>query len=51
VVVGINKRGVLGCYRSYSGKFQGWLGTSNSLLHANIVALVGNRLKAKEVPP
>ena len=51
LVVGINKRVVRASYSSKTGEFQGWLWTSNSLLHANIVAFAVNRLKALEVIP
>jgi hypothetical protein len=47
--VGINKRGIRYCFTSETGDFQGWAGTSNSLLHANLIEYSIKRLKTKGI--
>lgn len=47
--VGINKRGIRYCFVSNTGDFQGWAGTCNSLLHANVIEYMINRLKGKGI--
>jgi hypothetical protein len=47
--VGINKRDTRYCFKSETGDFQGWAGTSNSLLHANLIEYSIKRLKTKGI--
>jgi hypothetical protein len=47
--VGINKRGIRYCFISETGDFQGWAGTANSLLHANLIEYSIKRLKTKGI--